>query len=550
MSGRAANRKCACGSGKKFKNCHGLGRQLDQAMPIRSVPPEVLAKLRQHEARERQRKAQQGLGKPIISVDVNGIRMVAVGNELRWSKSWKTFHDFLYDYIKHDFGKAWHDAENEKPPEENHPVRRWAIQMYDQLRKHADGSTATVKSAPMTGAGFSYLSLAYDLYSLRHAAVIKEQLLQRLRLKDQFEGARYETFVAACFLRAGFGLSFEDENDRESRHCEFVATAPRSGRRYSVEAKRRSGKKLRIGKRLVDALGKKADHERIVFIELNTPERVVVEKVPAFMRAAVRHGREAEKIVIDGQPLPPAHVIYTNIPHAHFLEEHGLATAAVYDTFRFPEDDYRFEQPFRSIRDAYKANQKHRDIFDLLRSMQSHGDIPITFDGQAPELAFAEQKAEERLVIGQKYSFTDGQGGVETAVLEDAAVAGDKAHGVYRFANGVRRIQVSPLSKEELAAYERHPDTFFGVVKEVPKNLEHPLELFEWLLKANSHTSIEDILKFFERASDIEELKLLPEPELREIHAERLTFGMMRHAARAKRVPRPSQAPEVKVGKP
>lgn len=78
----------------------------------------------------------------------------------------------------------------------------------------------------MTGAAFSYLSLAYDLYSLRHAAVIKEQLLQRLRLKDQFEVARYETFVAACFLRAGFDLKFEDENDREHRHCEFVATAP------------------------------------------------------------------------------------------------------------------------------------------------------------------------------------------------------------------------------------------------------------------------------------------------------------------------------------
>lgn len=145
MSGKAVNKKCPCGSGKKFKNCHGVGRKPEQVIPVRSVPPEVLAAMRQHEARERQRKEQQGLGKPIISANFNGIRMVAVGNELRWSKSWNTFHDFLYDYLKHDFGKPWHDAENARPPEEHHQVRQWANLMYEQLQKHATGSTAKIK---------------------------------------------------------------------------------------------------------------------------------------------------------------------------------------------------------------------------------------------------------------------------------------------------------------------------------------------------------------------------------------------------------------------
>ena len=65
-----------------------------------------------------QRERQQGLGKPIISADFNGRRLVAVNNRLLHSKRWLTFHDFLCDYIKTAIGPEWGNAEIAKPLEQ------------------------------------------------------------------------------------------------------------------------------------------------------------------------------------------------------------------------------------------------------------------------------------------------------------------------------------------------------------------------------------------------------------------------------------------------
>jgi len=66
--------------------------------------PEALAWVQleaaRREAREHQRRLMQGLSKPIISFESDGYRVVCIGNEVRWSKSWRTFPDFLFDYIK------------------------------------------------------------------------------------------------------------------------------------------------------------------------------------------------------------------------------------------------------------------------------------------------------------------------------------------------------------------------------------------------------------------------------------------------------------------
>jgi hypothetical protein len=67
----------------------------------------------------------QGLGRPIISFESNGYRLVAVGNEIRWSNRWKTFHDFLADYIKHLLTPQWCNAELPKPEVARHPLFGW-----------------------------------------------------------------------------------------------------------------------------------------------------------------------------------------------------------------------------------------------------------------------------------------------------------------------------------------------------------------------------------------------------------------------------------------
>jgi len=76
-------------------------------------------------AREWQREQQQGFGRPIISNEFKGYRMAAVGNKLMWSEKWKTFHDFLGDYVRSALGHEWGNVELAKPLESRHPILVW-----------------------------------------------------------------------------------------------------------------------------------------------------------------------------------------------------------------------------------------------------------------------------------------------------------------------------------------------------------------------------------------------------------------------------------------
>ena len=76
-------------------------------------------------AREHRRRLMQGLGRPILSAEVNGYRLVWVGGGCLWSKKWRTFHDFLLSYITHVLTKAWADAEFKKDETARHLLIRW-----------------------------------------------------------------------------------------------------------------------------------------------------------------------------------------------------------------------------------------------------------------------------------------------------------------------------------------------------------------------------------------------------------------------------------------
>ncbi|MBK3666485.1 hypothetical protein JJE66_35395 [Bradyrhizobium diazoefficiens] len=85
--------------------------------------PDALARIQleaaRQEAREHQRRLMQGLGKPIISFENHGYRVVCVGKEVRW-KTWRTFPDFLFDYIKVKLTSEWGNTELAKPEVERH----------------------------------------------------------------------------------------------------------------------------------------------------------------------------------------------------------------------------------------------------------------------------------------------------------------------------------------------------------------------------------------------------------------------------------------------
>ena len=450
--------------------------------------------LQRTQADEMQRQEQQGLGKPIISTVVNGVRCVAVGDKVYNSPKWKSFHDFLHDYIKSLIDNKWADEELKKPQTERHPLLVWYEITVRYQNQHIlePGKIAT---APMTGAGAAYLGLAYNLYLAAHNVEVQKALLKRLMKKDQFYGAYYESYVVGLLIRAGFDIEFEDEADTTTSHCELTATFRKTGRKFSVEAKMRGANKKSadVGNQLYDALGKKATHTRVIFIEANMPDDCDNAKAIANLKQALSSIRSREdKLKIDGQPAPPAYVIVTNNPHDYSLNDPSHAAGLV-EGFKIP--DFKVEARFASLREAINNREKHIEMISLIKAL-ARSQIPSTFDGDNPDLAFGNVTG--RLRVGQRYALPDGKGGEVIGELLHGCVMEDKkaAFCVYKLANGQNIIGQDPLSEAELAAYRRHPDTFFGVVKNGARGgINDPLEFYDYCMEIYQNTPKEKLLE-------------------------------------------------------
>lgn len=238
------NDPCFCGSGRKFKHCHGgVKHTLPALLASDKVEKEIIEQGRRHFEKHRvqeiQRQKQQGLGRRIISIEYKGYRFVAIGNQLHYGK-WKTFSDFLTNYIKQTLGGEWGNSEIAKPLAERHPLMQWYEKIARLQAAHAK-EPGMLFSTPVTGAVSAYNRLAYNLYLIAHNGKdIQTRLIARLKNKDNFQGAFFETQVAAWLIKAGFDLEFEDESDRTSKHCEFTATYTATSEKYSVEAKSRA----------------------------------------------------------------------------------------------------------------------------------------------------------------------------------------------------------------------------------------------------------------------------------------------------------------------
>ena len=530
------NAPCPCGSGQKFKRCHGApsSSSAPQRTP-KQIHDSARLLLARAKAQEKQRKQQQGFGRAIISTELNGTRFVAVGKRLMYSNKWKTVADFLGDYMRLTFTPEWGNAELAKPLEQRHPIMIWYNHVC-LLQKETITEPGKVAVTSMTGAAQAWFWLAYDLYCLEHNIELQQKMLCRLKNPEMFHGAQYETFVAGSLIRAGFTIEFENEDDRSSTHVEFTATCAKSGRKYSVEAKQRKvngeNERFRLGKLLQKALRKTAKHPRIVFIGIGYLDIQEVDNgmMPARFLKALSDLRSFEGRSLNGKPLPSAYLIVTNRPHDLALDTKHLQTAILAEGFQIP--DFKYDTAYPSLRAAHNSRKKHSDIHQLLKSMRIHSEIPATFDGTPPELAFSDQK--QRLIIGEKYLIPDANGVERPGKLTSAAVVESEsmAYVAHLLENGETIIGTVPLTSDELAAYRRHPDTFFGIDVGSPRKAETPLELFDFFLDSYQKTPSDRLLEFMSSHPDIEELKKLPKEDLAEIYAERMTWSAMRDSTK------------------
>ena len=481
------NDPCPCGSGRKFKKCCDSGS-----------------------AAEVQRRRQQGFGNPIDShVLPTGERVVVASGRRYASTKWRTFREFLIDYLPSVFGEPWWSAELAPLEQERHPVVKWHG-LLAKLRPSAPVINSGLTSAPMTGAAAVYLRLSYDLYTLAHNAEVSAVLVQRLKNPEQFPGAHYEAHVAAALIRAGFDLAFEDERDRRTSHCEFTATSKQSGCRFSVEAKHRepcdekqaAEGRLRVRKRLHNALGKRADHQRVVFIDVNVPDAVADDRTPAFLHGVLADLRTSETKPPGGVALPPAYIFVTNHPFQYDLEGTRFRTAVLAEGFNIP--DFKSDAAFHDVRDVLKSRAKHADMHRLLSSLQEHAEIPATFDGDIPELAFSEDGGANRLIIGRAYLVPHGAEMVRGTLVSAAVAERERlAYGAYKLDDGQCIMVTCPLSAAEMEAYRRFPDTFFGVIQQKHRTVRSAMEMFDFIYDSYKHTPKETLLRFLEGAPDL-----------------------------------------------
>jgi len=488
------------------------------------------------EAARVQRERQQGLGRPIISTEFAGHRLVAVKNRLMHSKKWRTFHDFLFDYIRAAFSADWGNAELAKPFNERHPLLVW----YDhicRLQQQYAKKPGELYSTPYTGAVATYMQLAYDLYILEHNIELQVRLIKRLKDKNNFFGARYEVFVAARLIQAGFEIEFEDEADRKKTHVEYTATFVRTGRKFSVEAKHRgaSGSSFRMGRLLVGALKKQAQFERIVFVDVNVPDDASGMNVPEYLERAISKMKAFEGRKVAGDVLPEAYLVVTNTPGHHHLEQEGIRSIGVMDGFQKP-DFKRGYVEYPSLRAAIEARDRHTEMEALLHSMNDHSEIPTTFDGEMPVFAFG--NSNRKLTIGEKYAVNSAGGNERVGVLTTATVLEheSRAYGAIAFEDGTSEIHSWDLKADDLAAWCRHPDTFFGQVQQRHQKIDTPLQMYDFFLAGYSKTPKVRLLEIMAGAQDIEELKKLSQPELASTYAERCAMSAWAQAHAGKQI--------------
>ncbi len=322
------NDPCPCGSGKKYKHCC-----LSKITYRTQIPPDILRQIMEHSRRETHWKQQFGQVRPIISADFQGNKFVAAGGQLHYSSKWKTFPDFLIDYAGGLLGNSWGTEELNKPHEERHQIVKWYVDMrlFQQRQPVQENG---LHSCVPNGAFAAFIHLGYDLYTLQHHSSMQNRLVARLKNKDQFQGARYELFVAATCIRAGYEIEYEDEGDVTRKHPEFVAKHKATSQIITVEAKSRYRHgildfhgdpkpseqiKAGIGRLLSEALQKAGGYPHVVFIDLNLPpdERIFFER-PIFKEI----GDTISFICGDGEKGDRFNLlVITNHPHYYGSED-------------------------------------------------------------------------------------------------------------------------------------------------------------------------------------------------------------------------------------
>lgn len=282
------------------------------------------------EAQDKKRRQQFGEIKPVVQCawDSQKKNVLAVGNTVCVG-DFKTFPDFLMLYLRERLTKDWLTEGLQQTSSIPHPILLW---LKDVISNEAQWRVMKQDGRWVrpSGAAMCFFTLAYDLFVLRNHGHIQEPLICRIKQGD-FQAARYELFVAAAMIRAGFTLDFEDESDNTQKHPEFIATDPKTGVRIAVEAKsklrrgvlghtdgpqRENEFELRVEGLIRKALKKKFKMPYIIFVDMNMPPELGESAHRRWIEQLGKAAASAD--APHGNDDPFTALIFTNTPqHYH-----------------------------------------------------------------------------------------------------------------------------------------------------------------------------------------------------------------------------------------
>lgn len=229
------NDKCYCGSGKKYKHCC-LNREGVY------IPENIAKELFNQERAEKHLNI-------VPSVVFEGQRMRAIWSRLYPRLLKETFHEFIISILLGLIGDDWRKEQMELDEKDRHILIKWIKSNFEMSKKALEIGINEIDENgnerwgyTPSGEAESLTQLAYDAFCLQIVNKLPSFLIEKLKDKVAFQGARYEIAVAAIMARAGFDIEFLDDKVKSEKHCEFIAKHKYSGIEIGVEAKSRRRK--------------------------------------------------------------------------------------------------------------------------------------------------------------------------------------------------------------------------------------------------------------------------------------------------------------------
>jgi hypothetical protein len=498
-----------------------------------ALPPEVLQAraqevLRARNAEEKVRQQQQGYGRPIVSLEHSGHRIVGVGSAVYWGKHWRVFPDFLFYFLKKTFDFRW--GAREQANNSPHPIFRWLARLKEYQAKH-EVRAGQMVSGPLVGFLSSTIHLAYALYLIAHNDQIPGRLLRRLRDPTTFMPAYYETLVGAVLAVAGFEIENAETKATDTPTPEFRGRSKKTGKVYEMEAKRKDRwasetrdpenaefrRELQsYVRRQIHRASKKRLNNPVFWLELSVPT-LTTEKdwqtIAEIVKATIRDTETT--MTIDGKPIAPAFVVVTN--HTFLANEDvgGETSFALLEPLRVT--DYPYNRAIE-IETALEAYDKYRDVFEMMEAWRVARTIPLTFDGTPAELLSEDElKPQRPIQIGDDLIVMDEHGKeVVTRVTEITSVDNKAMVAVYDAGQDRAWIVEVPLTDGEIKAAARFTDAIFGK-DNASRRLrdDNPFDLYDWLLNAYANITAEQLAKLFREDANLHQYEQLPLKEAR-----------------------------------